>query len=365
MEGYVVKKAQIDRKKRYCQFLVSFSLAVFIVFLLISPVAGSPSGGSSGSSSSGGTSYGTSMGMSFLDLKPPAPKPPLPAGQFAQTYPIGFYGLNFNVNNQKTLEIDLGAARAAKAEVTPYPDRIEVYQHSSPAVLITFWGEGWEFRNGKVSGSVTRADFVTTPLIGNISEGDVSGSVRVDLYTLIGPSELTKTIDANVTADIERIFQNATYLQNLGYENAAFTMNVTKVLLEQTGAANLTFTVPPAWVSSHGGVDSVRIARISEKDHITQILDTRYLGEDANGAMKFTAYSPDGTSVFGMITTKAVMEKGGKPSEGQIMTDVGMLVWVSQLAFNNIYLVAIGAVIVVVVLYIGWMGWKSKRKGEL
>ncbi|WAC05716.1 MAG: hypothetical protein OS112_03560 [Methanoregula sp.] len=292
--------------------------------------------------------------MSYAELKHPAPPPPLLPGQSAGTYPVGFFGLNFNVDNANTLELDLGAAQTAGAEVTPHPDRVEVYQHGSPSVLITFYGTNFEFKNGKIVGKVTRADFITSPLIGKIDAGELTGTVRVDLIGLTGKGSLTKTIDANVSSTISDLFKAEAERENLGYNSAAFMMNITKVNLEQTGAANLTFTVPSGWVISNGGIESVRIARISEKDHTTQVLDTRYLGTTPQDAMKFTAYSPDGTSIFSIITTKAVMAKGGKPSEGPLMTDIGMFIWLSQMGITNLHLVAVGAILLAGILFVGW-----------
>lgn len=313
-------------------------LAVVIGILLVFPLA----------------SAGSSSGMAYAELKHPAPPPPLPPGQYAGTYPVGFFGLNYNVDNANTLELDLGAARTAGAEVTSRPDRVEVYQHSSPSVLITFYGTKFEHKGGKIVGKVTRADFVTSPLIGKIDTGEVTGTIRVDLAGLTGKAFLTKTIDANVSPDISDLFGAGAASGSLGYNSAAFTMNITKVNLEQTGAANLTFTVPSVWVMTNGGIESVRIARTSEKDHTTQVLDTRYLGTTPQDTMKFTAYSPDGTSIFGMITTKAVMAKGGKPSEGVIMRDIGMFMWVFQTGIANPYLVAVGGIVLAGILYAGW-----------
>jgi hypothetical protein len=297
---------------------------------------------------------GSSNGMTYAEFKRPAPPPPLPPGQSAGTYPVGFFGLNFNVDNANTLELDLGAAQTAGAEVTPHADRVEIYQHSSPSVLITFYGKNFEHKNGKIVGNVTRADFVTSSLIGKIDAGEVTGTIRVDLLGLTGKASLTKTIDANVSSNISDLFQAGAVSESLGYNSSAFTMNITKVNLERTGAANLTFTVPSGWVTSNGGIESVRIARISEKDHTTQVLDTRYLGTTPQDSMKFTAYSPDGTSIFGMITTKAVMAKGGKPSEGAVMTDIGMFMWLYQMGSTNLYLVAVGVIVLAGILYVGW-----------
>jgi hypothetical protein len=299
-------------------------------------------------------------GMSFSQLKAPPSKPLLP-GQASATYPVGFYGLRFNTDNQNTLEIDLGAAQTAGAEITTYPDRVEVYQHSSPSVLITFHGEGFTYTGGKLVGKVTRADFVTSPLVGNITEGDVSASLKVELFGLNGAADLTNMIDANVTADVSQMYESATTASGRGYDAAAFTLNVTRINLDQTGAANLTFTVPPQWVLSHGGTDNIRIERISEKDHTTQILDTRFEGNDALGAMKFSAYSPDGTSIFGMIATKLQAEHGMTVSPGgAVMTDVGLMFWLSQITASPGILILIGAVVISCVIF---FGMRRKKTG--
>ncbi|OPY37941.1 MAG: hypothetical protein A4E35_00996 [Methanoregula sp. PtaU1.Bin051] len=303
----------------------------------------------------------TMTGTAHAELRPASPPPPLLPGQSAATYPVGFYGLSFNADNRNMLELDLGAAQTVNAEVTSFPDRIEVYQHSSPAVLITFWGNAFEYSDGKIVGKVTRSDFVTSPLTSNITEGDVTGSIRVQLLALEGRADCRTMFDANATAGEESQFRDMATSQNLAYTSTAFTFNITKVNLAQTGTANLTFTVPAQWVSAHGGSENVYIARISEKDHSTQILNTSYLGLDPSGAMKFSAYSPDGTSLFGMITAKLQLEKGVEPSKGQIMTDIGILAYVAQTALGNIYVLGAGIVAVGGIVYFGWMRGKADR----
>ena len=299
-------------------------------------------------------------GMSFTELKAP-PSVPLLPGQASGTYPVGFYGLLYNVNNDNMLEIDLGAAQTVNAEVTPFSDRVEVYQHSSPAVLITFHGSNFDYSNGKLVGKVTSADFVTSPLVGNVSQGDVTGSIRVQLFALNGRADCINMFDANVTADLESQFSGVAATENLDYSATAFTFNITKVNLDNTGSANLTFTVPSAWVATHGGVQDMYFMRMSDKDKTTRLLASNYLGEDNTGAMKFMVRSPNGTSVFGLIAAKAQLGQGKEPPAGQLSTDVGMFMSIPGLISSNIILIGVGIVALGGIVYFGRVRTKKEK----
>jgi hypothetical protein len=274
-------------------------------------------------------------------------------GRFTATYSVGFAGLNFNTDGRNMLDLDLEQARYAGAEVTSYPDRIEIYQHSPSVVLITFRGNSFVTAGDMISGKVTDAYFVTSPLDGAIPEGEVTGAVRVDLLGLDGRGELTNTIESNVTPDIESIYRSLCAQDNATYYGTAFVMDISKSNLNRTGAANLTFTVPPSWVYTHGGTESVRIIRISEKDHAIQILGTDYRGTNADGFMVFTSYSPGGTSIFGLITSSALTERGMNPPEGQVMLDLRMLYRIGEAAVELPYLTLIGTIFVLGGIYLG------------
>jgi hypothetical protein len=300
-------------------------------------------------------------GMSFAQLKaPPAPAPLLP-GQAAATYPVGFYGLNFNVNDDNALDLDLGAARLVNAEVTVNPTRVEVYQHSSPEVWITFYGKNFEYRDGRLVGNVTKADFRTSPLTGNISDGDVSGSTQVSLLALSGRANFLNLIDANVTSDVAERFAQEAAARNLNYTGTAFTFNITKENLDRTGAANLTFTVPSAWVSAHGGPDEIYFVRMSEADNTTRFVDASYLGEDPAGSMKYLVVSPNGTSVFGLISAKVQVAHGKDPAAGQIGTDAGMIAAVPGIISEGTFLIGAGAVVLIGIAFYGRSRLKNNK----
>lgn len=333
----------MEKKKPFLRKKVLFSLALITSFLLVAAVADA-----------------NRAGMSFNELQRPPPKPALLPGQVSETYPVGFYGLTFNADGKNTLELDLGAAQTAGAEVTTYPDRVEIYQHSSPEVRITFRGTGFEYRDGKLYGTVTAADFVTSPLTGTISGGDVTGSIRVRLLALSGRADCTNMIDANVTADVESLFSSTAAAHDRGYNGTAFTFNVTKLNLDRTGSADLTFTIPSQWVASRGGIADLFVVRISERDHAAQLLNISYLGEDSAGTMKFSVTSPDGTSIFGIIAAKSQLGHGIEPFKGQLSTDIGLLSWFSQLVSGNLYLLGAGAVTATGVVYLS----RKRMKGD-
>ena len=67
-------------------------------------------------------------------------------------------------------------------------------------------------------------------------------------------------------------------------------------------------TASGAQVGANRGVDSVYIMRFGD-DGTPQVLVTRFVGYDETGNMIFEAISPDGLSVFGLVTAKTTEEK--------------------------------------------------------
>lgn len=216
-------------------------------------------------------------------------------------YPMGFLGLIYNADGQGTLSINIAGAQAAGATVTLYADHVVVYQHHSPGVLLTFWGNNLTINNGTITGPVSRGEFTTDPLNATLALGNVSGSVHAALPALIQRADIDLTIQGNLSADIENRFQDILNSKGLHLDTVAFTLNVQKVNLT-TGPANVTFTIPASWVNEHGGKDAVRIIRISEENGKQELIDTVYEGGDAQGNMIFRGDSPEGTSLFGLVT---------------------------------------------------------------
>jgi hypothetical protein len=98
-----------------------------------------------------------------------------------------------------------------------------------------------------------------------------------------------------------------------------------------------------------------------------QVLPTTFTGIDfTTGNFVFEALSPDGLSVFGLVTVKAtVTEKAEEPnttvlvsSKSIVSTDVGMAVWVMSTIEQNPALLVIVFAVIALVAYFGW--WKRR-----
>jgi hypothetical protein len=286
-------------------------------------------------------------------LLSPANNPGIAAPAASESYPMGFSGLIYNANGLGTLHIDLAAAQAAHATVTVFVDRVEVYQHHSPGVLLTFWGDHLEISNGTITGPVSRAEFVTDPLNATLEFGNVSGSVHAALPVLIQRVDLNLTIPKNVSTDTVNQFQYILSRNGLRLDTVAYTLYVQKFNLT-TGPANVTFTIPASWVDGHGGKDAVRITRISEETGTQEVISTVYEGVDAHGNMIFRGDSPNGMSLFGLVTA----ESNAAAQKGYL--NAGMVVWLTDIPLHNpVQFIGAIALLVVIVCFV-W--WKERRR---
>jgi PGF-pre-PGF domain-containing protein len=283
----------------------------------------------------------------------------------SQSYPLGFEGLSYNADGQGTLSLDLAAAKTAGATVTSYFNRVEVYQHHSPGVTFTFWGDHFTVSTVSITGPVTRAEFVTDPLNATIGMGIVSGSVRADLPSL-APQRgwVNNTISDTVLPDTLATFKAITDANGLSLQNVAYTLQVKKAGVE-TGPSNVTLTVPASWVNLHGGSAAVHITRISDTGQ-TELLNTTYIGTDSTGNLIFRGDSPNGTSLFGLITAEAyAAEETEHPnvtyvgvSRSSMVTNEGMYNWYLGIILANPVLLVPIAAVLAMLAYFGW--WKRR-----
>ena len=279
-------------------------------------------------------------------------------------YHIGFPGLTFNADGKNTLILDLDAAHTAGAVVTSYFDRIEVYQHNSPGVLITFWGDQFNTANKTITGTASQAEFTTDPLNATFPLGTVSGSVHAALPALIQPGILTKTLTSPVNATTTSRFSDITAGSSLNINAVAYTLTVKKENLT-TGAANVTLTVPASWVNINGGKDAVYIPRIGD-DGKKELLSTTFTGTGPTGTLIFRGDSPNGTSLFGLLTAEATAAKQQEnpnatyipASKPAMVTNVGMFGWLFHTLSENPLLILVAIAVLAVVLYFGW--WRRR-----
>ena len=288
-----------------------------------------------------------------------------PATAATLSYPLGFEGLSYNSDGQGALSINLANAKTAGATVSLYFNRVEVYQHHSPGVTTTFWGNNFALNNGTISGTASRAEFVTDPLNTTLDYGPVTGSVKAVLPALTHSGWVNNTIAENTSADTRDKFTGIARTNGLSLRDVAYTLAVKKNGIT-TGPANVTFTIPAAWVNSHGGPTEVFITRISEDTGKTELLATTYLGLDPHGNMIFQGDSPNGTSLFGLVTaeTTSVAQKQNPnttyvpASKSAMITDVGMLGWIAGCMENNPVLIALAVAVLALALYFGW--WRRR-----
>ena len=134
--------------------------------------------------------------------------------------------------------------------------------------------------------------------------GEVSGSISLNLTSLPAGACITTTLSQDTDDEAMSAFQLAASDDGLNLDAVAYTMNVMKTNLENgqdITDATIHMAISRAWVSAHGGSDSVRIIRQAE-DGTKEVLETESLGY--NGDMEiFKAFSPDGLSVFGLAAT--------------------------------------------------------------
>ncbi|MGD0535734.1 MAG: fibronectin type III domain-containing protein [Methanoregula sp.] len=275
------------------------------------------------------------------------------SGQAFQSYPIGWSpGIIYNADGQGTLFVGIDSAHAAGATVTIFADRIEIYQHHSPGVLFTFWGNNLTINNGNITGLVSRAEFVTDPLNATLVPGTVSGSVHATLLKLIQRGTIDLTLSGDVSTDTQNQFRDILSRNGLPLDAVALTLDVHKVNLT-TGPANVTFAIPASWVDAHGGKDAVRITRISEETGKQELIDTIYEGVDAQGDMIFRGDSPNGTSLFGLVTagtTAAAQET--HPNGGMFASLIGIPMPYLVVLIGVIALLAVTA----------YFGWQYRQK---
>jgi hypothetical protein len=269
------------------------------------------------------------------------------------SYPIGFTGLIYNINEHGTLYVNIGFAEAAGADISMYTDRVDIYQHHSPGVLLTFWGKNLKILNNNITGPVSRAEFVTDPLNATLTFGNVSGSAHAALPSIYNRFSINLSISENTTTYTQNQFRGILSRNGLQLDAVAYTFNVQTGNLT-TGLANVTFTLPASWVDGHGGKDAVRIIRIGEEIGDEQeLINPVYGGVDAQGNMIYRGDSPNCTSLYGLVTAeKTTASQKGHQNGG---TSVGP---VNTSMYN---LVVPAGAIVLLLAVIAYFGWWKKR----
>ena len=205
----------------------------------------------------------------------------------------------------------------------------------------------------------------TKPLEGTISGQTVTAWLDTRLDQIEHGSMITTTLSEPINEEHNKGFENALKNEGLDIQNIDYTMTVTKTNITTSHSSNVTMTASPEWVEANGGVNSIYIVRLGD-DGKQQVLKTRFIGYDEKGNMIFEAESPDGLSVFGLVSAKATEEKLAEDKNATVVavskpamtTNVGMFEWLLAIIQANPLVLVIVAGAAAAAVYFGW--WKKR-----
>jgi PKD repeat protein len=205
----------------------------------------------------------------------------------------------------------------------------------------------------------------TKPVEGTISGQTVSAWLDTQLDQIGHGTMITTTLSEPINEEHNKGFENALKNEGLDIQDIDYTMTVTKTNITTSHSSNITMTASPAWVEANGGVDSIYIVRLGD-DGKQQVLKTRFIGYDEKGNMIFEAISPDGLSVFGLVSAKATEEKLAEDKNATVVavskpamtTNVGMFEWMVSLIVTNPIVLVVVVVLIAVAAYFGW--WRRR-----
>ena len=273
----------------------------------------------------------------------------------------------------QTFTLDTTLAAQSGVSVTVENNVITITQPGLTQKIVTSGNPS--IVNGIISGYVQSASITTTPSVATLSFGTVSVSIDASLATIPENAVITTTLSDTVSPDTQSAFRLAAQKDNQQVDAIAYVMTVKTTNFVAAGPAVVTMTVPSNWVTSHGGPESVAIARWGDDKSTVEMLDTSYKGMDSQGAMVFKGRSPHGLSVFGLVqvtTLPPVVPQEQQPASspgallvqaafGKVSAVVG---WIAGLIKNNYVLIIVIAGLITgsILVYAGWYNRRRAQK---
>ncbi|MBP7716007.1 MAG: PKD domain-containing protein [Methanoregulaceae archaeon] len=174
----------------------------------------------------------------------------------------------------------------------------------------TIHTEGLTETDGQISGTIVSGTIENIPLEADIPD---LGIVEAGFSANAGPESdfgfegsdfagIIVNINENPSTEVQSYYTLAASEDGLQITDTAYVFNILGATPENgvdVTSATVTMTAPASWVEGQGGPDHVRIFRYSEYDGTTEILIPMWTVED--GIYTFTAISPQGLSVFGLV----------------------------------------------------------------
>jgi PGF-pre-PGF domain-containing protein len=162
--------------------------------------------------------------------------------------------------------------------------------------------------DGAINGTVEEIVLRTMPLsVVSGNESVVSAQALAGLDALPTGAALTTILRPGAQAETMAAFESAAAAEGLTIDALACTLEVdTAGIADGAGitSATVVMSVPDAWIRAHGDTDAIRIARLGDDGTTTDLLTPEATpGED--GRTTFTAVSPRGFCVFGLVAVSA------------------------------------------------------------
>ena len=174
------------------------------------------------------------------------------------------------------------------------PVAITVSTQSAPTV-----------NNGQISAKIASISMQSSPVTARFAEkGRVSASFHAEMNRM-PPDDAAIGISL-AQPDTRTMTKVENTVNEKGYrlDAVAYTAQVEKTDLQDKtyiGPSVVTMSVAPSWVLNHGGLSNVKIVRLAD-DRTSQLLETQFSGIDTSINMVFTGTSPDGLSMFTLIS---------------------------------------------------------------
>ena len=254
-----------------------------------------------------------------------------------------------------TVRLDTHRAEMSGAKISLQDTVITI---SQPGFILTIGtSDTPTTEDGVVSGTVRTVTLSTAPAYIDSGVGMVSVALNTPLAAIPEDATITLSIPQTVNRDMQDAFQSAAQSHNQQVAETAFVVYIRKSNVIATGPATVTLTIPPGWVSNHGGIPSIGIVHLSD-DGRSAILRTDYAGSDGQGNMVFTGTSPEGLSAFGLVSLKNLPGTGQVPVETPVSARSSLspaeLIrnlsgGIGTFVLNNIVLVIGGAAVLLVI----------------
>jgi hypothetical protein len=276
---------------------------------------GGNNGGSSSSNSEGSSSISGGFLASLFGVPPEVPVAPAPVAQpglqlgpfetnaTTTTRSLSVAGLTTTTGSAgtQTFLLDTALAEQSGSTITLNNNIIIIRQ---PGFTLTVVSNDMSVKgNGVISGTVKSVGLRTAPAYANTSVGTVSISVSTPLDSIPENASITTAISDIANQGIQDAFQSAAQSNNQQVEGIAYSIYIGKNNFVAPGPAMVNLTISPDWVTNHGGIQSIGIARLSDEG-TSAILKTDYTGSDERGNLVFQGTSPQGLSIFGLISLK-------------------------------------------------------------